>query len=617
MPSDVFRPRLPIDPFSTIDKDEPWRVPSQLQSSQPQVILIIGEPTWADLCPLITSRQLSTSLILIATHQPPHIPPLNLPGPSIRILRLLSPLSPHDNGALRLVSLLQHAHSIASLWRFSLSQPSSPLHTRIIQLAQQSPQSEFNIVEEFTSSPSPPPPHQPTHTATPQSYPSPAPSIASSASTHSSFLRIPFFSSRSPSPSTSTSSLRLSSPSPLASTSSLFRLPSSSSSSLSKTQTALRNLIKDQEKSSLLLHLPSSNSNSANAGASGYYRPFDAIINFLPGGVPDKALLKNAILVTTLSAQYLAPPNLEMEQDEDDEVHDEQGDEQGDGEDEEEHKVLVKRQSKRFSSIFMKNIVDHTDQQGARLKKRFSILGTRTTTDTSNPATNPAIASGITPDGDMSSPSQWSAVGSGSLSVPALSSSGSASGSSSSVFVSGSGSGSASSSGSYSGIPSSKRHSHYPPPSKSKPKPKPKLIQSIEQFLLSFAYPLPGSVSVTSLGVGGGAGNGNGNGKRRSGMVGGGSSPASFNTGGGGGGGGGRRGSMLSTTGSQRQLQSINLGDRPLSHLSQGRMDKPHFNANPSHLNQLNKIENSHLNQLGRMENSRLGQLGMIEKARM
>ena len=35
---------------------------------------------------------------------------------------------------------------------------------------------------------------------------------------------------------------------------------------------------------------------------------FDAIINFLPRNLPDKALLKHTILVTTLSAQFFAPP---------------------------------------------------------------------------------------------------------------------------------------------------------------------------------------------------------------------------------------------------------------------------------------------------------------------
>ena len=38
------------------------------------------------------------------------------------------------------------------------------------------------------------------------------------------------------------------------------------------------------------------------------YKPFDAIINFLPHRLSDKALLKHAILVTTLSAQFLASP---------------------------------------------------------------------------------------------------------------------------------------------------------------------------------------------------------------------------------------------------------------------------------------------------------------------
>jgi hypothetical protein len=38
-------------------------------------------------------------------------------------------------------------------------------------------------------------------------------------------------------------------------------------------------------------------------------RAFDALLKFLSSGVPDKALLKQAILVTTLSARYLTVQN--------------------------------------------------------------------------------------------------------------------------------------------------------------------------------------------------------------------------------------------------------------------------------------------------------------------
>jgi hypothetical protein len=41
--------------------------------------------------------------------------------------------------------------------------------------------------------------------------------------------------------------------------------------------------------------------------------PFDAIINFLPHGLPDKVLLKNAILVTTLSAQVIVPMSTKVD----------------------------------------------------------------------------------------------------------------------------------------------------------------------------------------------------------------------------------------------------------------------------------------------------------------
>ena len=43
MPStDAFRPRLPIDPFTTAETLTPWHVPQDLPQSPPQVILILG-----------------------------------------------------------------------------------------------------------------------------------------------------------------------------------------------------------------------------------------------------------------------------------------------------------------------------------------------------------------------------------------------------------------------------------------------------------------------------------------------------------------------------------------------------------------------------------------------
>jgi len=40
--SDAFRPRLPIDPFATVETLTPWHVPQDLPHSPPQVILILG-----------------------------------------------------------------------------------------------------------------------------------------------------------------------------------------------------------------------------------------------------------------------------------------------------------------------------------------------------------------------------------------------------------------------------------------------------------------------------------------------------------------------------------------------------------------------------------------------
>ena len=254
MTSQVFRPRLPVDPFTAIDHDTPWSIPHNIPPSHPQTILILGgqsysflfffpslltdcllciEPTIHDLIPLLTSIHFSHSLVLIATHTPPSVPP-ETQGPALRILRLSQPLAAHDAGALRLVSLLECAQRVPHLW----PRDSSP-HT--IQLAQPFPDGDFSIIETVSHT-------HPTEKSTINElrrYPSPAPSTSSSKR---------------------------------------------------------RSGLSPHKK----LHHPKSPQKPSKDKVD--YKPFDVIINFLPHGLPDKALLKHAILVTTLSSQFLASP---------------------------------------------------------------------------------------------------------------------------------------------------------------------------------------------------------------------------------------------------------------------------------------------------------------------
>ncbi|KAF9477822.1 hypothetical protein BDN70DRAFT_91233 [Pholiota conissans] len=125
-PSDVFRPRLPLDPFAAVDVRAPWLVPPNLPHSPPQVILILGEPPPSELLPLLTSPHLARSLLLIASHAPPALPllPPTTPGPTVRILHLAAPLAIHNAGALRLVALLEKAHRVAARWRLQVSSSS-------------------------------------------------------------------------------------------------------------------------------------------------------------------------------------------------------------------------------------------------------------------------------------------------------------------------------------------------------------------------------------------------------------------------------------------------------------------------------------------------------------
>ncbi|KAG6888554.1 hypothetical protein C0995_007426 [Termitomyces sp. Mi166 len=231
MPTDVFRPRLPIDPFH--DALPAWHADADAAGTEPHTVLVLGPPTHADLAPLALSPHLASSLLVIATHTPPPVPERTLCA--VVTLRLPAPLDIHDAGAVRLVGLLDRAQRVAHTWHAAPhAQP------RIQQLAELYPGGEFSIAE---------PPE--------------------------------------------------------------FALPATS-------EPAAPGPRPDASETSSLSSTTSSSSSRSSFGAAGKKAApqytFSALINFLPPSLPDKALLKHAILVTTLSAPFLAaqpPPPLQ------------------------------------------------------------------------------------------------------------------------------------------------------------------------------------------------------------------------------------------------------------------------------------------------------------------
>ncbi|KAH9979737.1 hypothetical protein BJV74DRAFT_887941 [Russula compacta] len=122
--SDFFRPSLPSDPFSSIALPERGPVVLNLQrlyhavsASHPRrdVILVLGDPSPEDLAPLFNSERLAFSLLIIASHRPPLIPPKV--QPAVRLLRLAEPLALGHAGAIRFVNILEWAERVARVWR--------------------------------------------------------------------------------------------------------------------------------------------------------------------------------------------------------------------------------------------------------------------------------------------------------------------------------------------------------------------------------------------------------------------------------------------------------------------------------------------------------------------
>ncbi|KAF6744970.1 hypothetical protein DFP72DRAFT_59228 [Ephemerocybe angulata] len=97
-----FRPRLPADPFG----DTPWQLdPSALRTGTTTTILVLGTPPPADLAALLcASPALGDSLVVLATHAPPPIPAAWRVVPHVRVLVLKEPLS--AAGAMGVMSVL-------------------------------------------------------------------------------------------------------------------------------------------------------------------------------------------------------------------------------------------------------------------------------------------------------------------------------------------------------------------------------------------------------------------------------------------------------------------------------------------------------------------------------
>ncbi|KAJ6514553.1 hypothetical protein DFH09DRAFT_1374027 [Mycena vulgaris] len=258
-PSDVFRPRLPLDPFSPapahghghapalppVDPDAPWPardLPALTHafSQGPHVLLVLGAPSPHALAPLLSSPTFAQSLLLFVTHAPPPFPPPSStpPGPAIRILRLRAALAPSAPAfALTLVAVLDAAAAVARAWRAAPGPPGE-----ILQLAQD-PHGAFAVAEPLAPA-APLPASEHVHPA--GSYTS-APPRRSHLSPASSAAALP-----------GASPYRLQAP-------------------------------------KIKTHVDGT-------------RAFDALLSFLPPAQPERAVLKHVVLVSTLAGAFLAGP---------------------------------------------------------------------------------------------------------------------------------------------------------------------------------------------------------------------------------------------------------------------------------------------------------------------
>ncbi|KAI0087380.1 hypothetical protein BDY19DRAFT_955435 [Irpex rosettiformis] len=244
--SSVFKPKFPFDPFVAADVREPWFIradslPSPHAHPRRDVLLVLGSPSTKDLDALLSSKHLANSLLVIVTHQPPEIPHTALP--TVRILKLNNSLELEHAGAVRFVNILEWAERVARLWR------------------KYGGYGAAELTEDSDGREHLPPPK---------------------------FWRFRGSQSVPPSPRSSASNLSTS----RGSVSSGFLAPDGDQRPQSRPHSFSSRILNRARQVSLPAVDPSQ-------------RPFDALINFLPKDVPDKALLKQAILVTTISRPFL------------------------------------------------------------------------------------------------------------------------------------------------------------------------------------------------------------------------------------------------------------------------------------------------------------------------
>lgn len=216
-------------------------------------MVVYPEPTVGDIAPLLQSRLLAYSLVIIASHQPPEIPHIAIP--TVRILRLSNPLAIENDGAVRLVNVLEWAERVARVWRTRGG-------SGVIELTEET-EAQENLA--------PPPMFRfgGSRSTPPSPGPSPGSSMIQLVSTP-------------PSPSQSPSR----GPSPL----SIRSIPRPRSMSSGRIFT--------KPHTDLLPPVDPTQ------------RAFDALINFVPPVTHDKGIFKHALLVTTISRPFLTAANV-------------------------------------------------------------------------------------------------------------------------------------------------------------------------------------------------------------------------------------------------------------------------------------------------------------------
>ncbi|KAF7360244.1 hypothetical protein MVEN_00753200 [Mycena venus] len=281
----------------------------------PAVVLVLGAPTPHAVAPILRSPTFARSLLLLVTHAPPSLSALvsaigkdnytNGTHAAVRVLRLRAPLLPSAPAfAITLVGVLDAAAIVARNWRANLDCDSNS--DKILQLAQNAAgDPAFSVEEPLADLPSPTPSNSastsaplptnehlhPVGTATRRSK------LSVSTSTPPPTMTANLYTpNRAPRP-PSTLSVESGTSKWAASTNSLS-LKRNTRRDSSTSIRSVRSLSKDKRASTV-------NGMSGKDAKDGT-RPFDALLSFLPPQQPEKAVLKQVVLISTLAGAFLA-----------------------------------------------------------------------------------------------------------------------------------------------------------------------------------------------------------------------------------------------------------------------------------------------------------------------